>query len=148
MQIDERVERRLRNAYSRILAKDGEGMVAALEGLGPEESVTAVGMALFVVGYVVNATFPDGATDEQLHTVAQDIVNDESDWVDLGDVDTLARFLSATRTADPWLRELGLEEGTGLALVCGGHLLGHYYGDDQEWYEFLDEIWAAFEAQD
>jgi len=146
MQISERIEGHVRDAFGAVISRDGDAMVEALKGLTAEDSATAVGLALYVVGFVVNDIHRDGATDEELATLARQITETESDWVQLNP-DTVASLLGAASTGDTLLGGVAREDLAGNVFVSAGHLLGAFSGQGQPWHEYLDEIWTALEAE-
>lgn len=146
MRVDDGVEKRLREAYSGAIGKDADRISRTLVGITNEETVTFVGLGLYVAGFIVNDIYPDGPTDDDVRELAAQIIEGESGWMDLGDDDTVARFLKAAATGDTTLGGLGGDDLMGHAIVCGGHLLSHYRLAGQRWYQYLDEIWAIAEA--
>jgi hypothetical protein len=146
MDIDQRIESHVRKAYSRVVGRDGDGMIAALADLDDTDWQMAVWLGVFVCGFIVKDVFPDGPTDDELRGLAQGIIDAESDWVDLGPVDQVATYLRAAADGDPTLAGLPRKDVIGLTFVCGGHLLATHRLKDQNWWEYLDEIWAALEA--
>lgn len=146
MRIDERIEGQVRKAFSAVVGKDGDEMVAAIRDLGEDDAQAAVGYALFVVGYIVNDAFPNGPTEPDLRSIADDVITGVSDWVRIGTVDTVATFLRAAGAGDTTFRGITQDDLPGTAFVCGGYLLARYRREDQRWWEYLNEIWAAAEA--
>lgn len=145
MKIDERVEAHVRNAFNGVIARDGEQMVEALRGLDEADSLTAIGLVLYVCGFVVNDIYRTGATADEIRELADQVVRSES-WVRLR-TDEVATLLSAAATGDDTLGGLTKADIPGTATVVGGHLLGAFSHDDQPWHEYLDEIWAVLETQ-
>jgi hypothetical protein len=146
MRVDERIEPRLREAYSAVIAKDADRVSAALQGMTAEDTTTFLGLGLFVCGFIVNDIYKESATDENVRELAGKIIAKQSDWMDVGEPEVVTAFLKAAASGDTRLAGLGGEDITGLTIICGGHLLGYYRLNDQRWYEYLDEIWAALEA--
>jgi hypothetical protein len=146
MKIDERVEGRLRVAYSAAIGKDADQISEALAGITKDETAKFIGLGIFVCGFIVKDVLREELDDDRLLALARDIVKDEADWMDLGDPAVVAAFLKAAATGDHQLAGLDGEDITGLAIVCGAHLLAHYRLGEQRWFQYLDEIWAALEA--
>lgn len=146
MRIDERIEDHVRNAFSAVIARDGRKMVDALRGLDETDSRIALGLALYVCGFVVNDVYRDGATEHEVRELAEQITRSEANWVTL-DPDEVTTLLTAAATGDGTFGGLARKDVPALAFISGGHLVGAFSHDDQPWYEYLDEIWAAFEAQ-
>lgn len=145
MRIDERVEAHVRQAFSAVIARDGERMVEAMRGLDEADSQRAVGLALYVCGFVVNDIHRSGATDSEIHELAAQITRSESRWVNLNTAQ-VATLLRAAAAGDDTFGGLSHADVPGLAFVAGGHLLGAFSYDDQAWHEYLDQIWAVLEA--
>lgn len=145
MQIDERVEGHVRQAFSAVIGRDGDALAAALSRLSEQDRVAALGLALYVVGFVVNDIYRNGASDEELRTLARQIVDGESNWVTLN-IDTVARILRAAATGDASLGGVAKDEIAGNVFISGGHLLGAFSQKGQPWHAYLDEVWAAMEA--
>jgi hypothetical protein len=62
---------------------DGDRITAVLQGLDESQSQQAIGLGLYVCGFVVNDVHREGATDDDLRKLAQQIVKAEADWVAL-----------------------------------------------------------------
>jgi hypothetical protein len=147
MRLDEQVEARLRKAYSAAIAKKADDVTAALAGITNEQSITMIGLGLYVAGYIVNDIHRDGVTDEKVRALATEIVNGESDWMDLGEVEPVARFLRAAAQGDvETITRLGPEDATGLVIVAGAHLLAYYRQEGERWHSYLDAILDNYEA--
>lgn len=146
MRIPENIEERVREAYRGVVARDGDRVSNALRGLNKDQSRKAVALAYFVCGYIVKDIFIEEPTYEDLCEMAEDIVKDESNWINLGDKETVAVFLRAAAAGDTSFTGLKPEDFVGFTFVCGGHLLATYRGEGQQWWEYLDEIWAAVES--
>jgi hypothetical protein len=147
MQIDEHVEEAVREAYRAVIAKDGPRLVNAFRDLSEDDARTAVAYGLFVCGFVVKDVLRDGITEQNLDQLAAAIIASESAWVDLGSAEDLAALLRAAATGDTSFAEVrDRQDVVGKIFVCGGYLLTSYRRDDQHWWDYLDEIWAALEA--
>jgi hypothetical protein len=146
MRVDERIEPRLREAYSAVIAKDADRVSAALRGMSNEDTATFLGLGLYVCGFIVNDIYKESVTDANVRELAEKIIAKQSDWMDIGEPEVVAAFLKAAATGDTRVASLGGEDLTGLTIICGGHLLGYYRLEGQRWYEYLDEIWSAVEA--
>jgi hypothetical protein len=146
MKIDERIEAHVREAFSAVIGKDGDRLVAALDGLDEHDSQIAIGLGLTVCEFVLKDAYGDNPTEAELLDEARDIVAAESEWVDLGTPEQVATFLGAVAREDTSFAGLSRKDIVGLTFVCGGHLLATRSLDDQKWWEYLNEIWAAVEA--
>ncbi|MGV9214734.1 hypothetical protein ACTFTM_22970 [Micromonospora sp. RB23] len=146
MRIDERVEGAVREAYRAVIAKDGDRLAAAFAGLNDEEAQMAVSYAVFVVGFIVRDVFRNGATEADLSDLADKIIASERTWVDLGARDELAGLLAAATSGNVAASSTARADVVGNTLVAGGFLLTSFRLDDQRWWDYLDEIWAAVEA--
>lgn len=143
--LEQRIEEQVREAFSGVVGSDGDRMVGAIQSLDEEDARKAVGLALYVCGHIVNDIYPDGATEAELQELAQAIVTEESDWVDVGDAATIAKFLGeVAKGQDPSISQ---SELAGTAFVCGGHLLASFSNEDQKWWEYLNEIEDTIEAR-
>ena len=146
MEIDPRIEEHVREAYRGVIARDGDRMVAAFRDLNAEDSAKAVAYGVFVLGYIVNDVFRDGASDTDLQTLAAKIIKSESDWINLNSADNLARVLRSAAVADVTFPGVPRGDVIGHVFAAGGYLLGVYRRADEEWWNYLDEIWAALLA--
>jgi hypothetical protein len=146
MQINEHVEEAVREAFRAVIAKDGDRLVTAFRGLNEDEARTAVAYGVFVAGFVVQDVFRVGVSDDDLRDLATKIIASESGWVDLGDAATLARMLRSAAQGDPTFAGVPREDVIGNLFVSGGFLLTSFRTNDQHWWDYLDEIWAALEA--
>ncbi|MET8309741.1 hypothetical protein [Micromonospora sp. NPDC005173] len=148
MRVDERVEEAVREAYRAVIAKDGDRLASALAGLNEHEAQRAVRYAVFVVGFIVNDVFRNGATEAELSGLADKIIASESSWIELGPREDLASLLSAAAGGDVTATSTARADVVGNTFVVGGFLLTSFRLDDQRWWDYLDEIWAAMEAAD
>lgn len=147
MKVNEQVESALRKAYSAAIAKNADGVTDALAGLTNAQSMELLGLGLYVAGYVVNDIHRDGVTDDKVRALATEIVNDESGWINLGEVDEVARFLRAAAQGDvDTINRLAPEDVTGLVIVAGAHLLAHYRQEGERWYAYYDVILDNYDA--
>jgi hypothetical protein len=147
--VDEQAEARLREAFSGAIGRRPEKVSAALAGVPQKQAETVVGLALFVIGFVVNDACGDGASDGTVRDLAQKIIDGESDWSNVGDLDLVTRFLAAAARGDvAAVNQLAAEDVVGLSVVAGAHLLAHFRLPDQRWYQYLDEILDGYEASD
>jgi hypothetical protein len=146
MQIDPRIEEQVREAYRGVIAEDGDRMVAVFRDLSEDDARTAVAYGVFVAGYIVNDVFRDGATEAELRELATKIIASESDWINLGRPDTVARLLAAASKGDTTFPGVPPEDVIGHTFVSGGYLLGVYRRKDQHWWDYLNEIWEALLA--
>ncbi len=146
MKIDERIEGHVREAFSAVVGRDGDRMAAAFNGLNEKDSQQALGLGLTVCEFVLNDAFGDSPSDDELLIEARDIVESESAWVDLGAPEQVAVFLRSVAHGDTTFAGMRGKDVLGLAFVCGGHLLATRSLEDQKWWEYLNEIWAAVEA--
>jgi hypothetical protein len=146
MEIDERIEGHVREAFSAVVGRDGDRMVAALDGLDERDSQIAVGLALTVCEHVLKDAYGEPVTEIEVLGEARGLVESESDWIDLGTPEHVAVFLGAVARGDTSFAGLSVREVVALAFVCGGYLLATRSLADQKWWEYLNEIWAAVEA--
>lgn len=146
MEIDPRVEEHVREAYRGVIARDGDRMVAAFRGLDPDDAATAVAYGVFVLGYIVNDVFRNGATEADLLMLAEKIVESESDWIRLRSASDVAGVLRSAAAGDVTFPGVPPTDVIGHAFVAGGYLLGVYRRADQEWWNYLEEIWEVLLA--
>lgn len=145
MHVDPEIEQHVRDAFAAVIGRDGERFAAAFEGLDRDQSVAAATYGVVVVGYVVNSLFREGYADQQLRDLAARIVDGEKEWADL-DLDTVVRLLGSASAGDLKFPGVPREDVLGYLFVCGGYLLGIHRREGQEWWEYLDQIWAVTAA--
>lgn len=146
MQIDEKIEEHVREAYSAVVGRDGNQMAQAFDGLNKDDRNTALALGLFVCEYALNDTYPDGPTESDLLDLAREIVEEESSWINLGTPGDLATFLKSVARGDTSASQVREGDIAGHTFVCGGHLLATRRLKNQRWWEYLDEIWAAAQS--
>lgn len=146
MQIDERVEARVREAFSAAIGGDGDQMVTALQGLDENDAIRAVQLGLYVVGFVMKHAFGPSPSAADAEETAREVIDRTSSWVDLGTPAEVAAYLLSAARGDVAFPGVPKEDLIGLTFVCGGYLLATRRLEDQRWYEYLDQIWAALEA--
>jgi hypothetical protein len=146
MRIDERVEARVRESFGAVLDRDGNRMTAAFEGLDESDSELAIRLGVYVVGFVMNDAFREGPAAADAHATARDIIESEGSWVDVGTPDEVANFLLSAARSDITFPGVPKEDLVGLTFVCGAYLLGTRRLESQQWFEYLDQIWAVLEA--
>ena len=145
--MDQQAEESLRAAFSGAIGRNPEAISAALAGVPRGRSEEVIGLALYVIGSVVNEATGGGLTDATVRDIAEQLVSGESDWIHVGDVGTVTRFLTAAATGDiTAVNQLDTGDLVGLSVVAGAHLLAHYRDEGQRWYQYLDEILDGFET--
>ena len=143
MKTPPQAEEKLIEVFTGVVAKDSDRVGAAIRAFNEEELKTATATALFICGYVVNDVFRDGPTPENLHEMAEQIIEDLTDLVNLGEVDDVAKFLDLTARGSESLEGLSPMEVLFLAFPCAGYLLAAFSLEDQRWWEYLDEIMSS-----
>ncbi|GAA5198422.1 hypothetical protein GCM10023322_71800 [Rugosimonospora acidiphila] len=143
MEIDERIESRVRAAFGAAIGQDGDDLVAALEGLDEQGSQEALGLGLTVVEFVLRDAFGDEPTIAELSTEASEMREDLPRLLELVDQSDVVTFLAAVARGDTSLGGLGAKDVGWLTFVCGGYLLDTRGLPDQTWWEYLNEIWQA-----
>jgi len=143
MQIDERIEQHVRDAFAAAVGEDRGRLDAALSSLRDEDGPKAWSYAAYVVGYVVNDI---DATDQDLDGIAQRAIAATSSWFDLGDRAAVGALLRAASEGDAKMPSVPTEKVVDLTFVLGSYLLQSYRADGQEWWDFLSQIWAEAEA--
>lgn len=146
MKIDDRVEERVRAAFSGVVGKDAEAMQEALRPLDQNESRLAVTYATLVCGYITRHIFDNVLSEDRLRALAADVVTTVREWVDLGSVESVASFLKEASSADPDYSAMTEEDLVGYSFVIGGYLLSRYRPEGMRWFEYLDKIWNEAEA--
>lgn len=141
MHIDENIERRVRAAFSAVIGRRADDLRDILGALNTRDFQTAVTYAVYACGYVVLDVLDESLPDAGVEEIARDVVVENKDWFDLGDPETIARFLKAAGRADLTFPDVPEEDVAGHAFVVGGFLVARYRHDGQRWYEYLDDIW-------
>jgi hypothetical protein len=146
MKIDDAIEDRVRTAFSAVLDHDPGALKTALGRLDSDDLATAVSYAIHVCGYVVVDVFNGALSDAGVAELAQYVVNDSREWVELGDAAAVAAFLRAAAAGDPRFPGVPAEDVAGHAFVIGGYLLSRFRHEGQRWFEYLDDIWNSTQA--
>jgi hypothetical protein len=148
MQIDEQVEEHVREAFNAALHRDGDAMAAAFQGLDLPQTRHAVGLAYFVVGYVVNEIHDGNPTEADLASLAQLIVKSEMNWIPLN-AESVKNVLTAASKNESVVPGVSPEDAMGLAVVVGAYLLAAFRRTNagEEWFDYLDEVWEALAAR-
>jgi hypothetical protein len=60
----------------------------------------------------------------------------------------VATLLGVAARGDETLDRLDAGDIAGMTFVCAGHLLAWYSLEGQKWWDYLNEIWAAAEAEE
>jgi hypothetical protein len=143
MNINERIEGRVRAAFSAAIGQDGDDLVAALEGLDEQGSREALGLGLTVIEFVLRDAFGDEPTTTTLSSEASEMRKDLPGLLEFVDQQDIATFLTAVARGDTTLAGLSAKDVGWLTFVCGGYLLDTRGLPDQKWWEYLNEIWDA-----
>jgi hypothetical protein len=143
MKIDERIEEHVREAFSAAIGRDGDRLVAALDGLDERDSQTALALGLAVCEFVLNDAFGAEPTPAELSTEAEEMRGDLPELLSLDSREQIAAFLGTVARGDTAMAGLDAARIVWLTFVCGGYLLGTRSLDDQKWWEYLNEIWDS-----
>jgi hypothetical protein len=146
MKIDERIEALAREALAACVGEEPDRFEAALDVMGDTDGPIAWSYAAYVVGYVVNDIFPDGIDDQELDGVAERAVESMSSWWELGPQAAVVALMRSASEGDPTMPGVPVEKVVNTTFVLASYLLQSYRSDDQEWWNYLDEIWNAAEA--
>src|SRR5690349_4920120 len=126
MQIDDAVEDHVRTAFGAAIDHNPSGLKAALSPLSADDLKTATSYAIYACGYIVLDVFNAQPSGEGIAEMAAYIVDDNKDWVDLGDPAVVAKFLKATTTGDVTFPGVAEEDVVGHSFVIGGYLLSRF----------------------
>lgn len=146
MDIDERIEQQVREAFAAAVGEERARFEAALDGFSDQDAPQAWAYAAYVVGYVINDVLPDGATDKELDGIAQRAIGTVSGWFDLGDKAAVKALLKSASEGNVRMPGVPADQVVDMTFVLGSYLLQSYRADDEEWWEYLSTIWAAAEA--
>jgi hypothetical protein len=146
MRVDERIEARVREAFAAAVGEDQSRFEAALDGLSSEDGATARSYAAYVVGFIVNDVLRGGASEEDLGGIADRAIAATSSWTDLGAPAEVTALLRATSEGALKLTGVPAEKAVDMTFVLGAYLLQAYRLDGQEWWTYLDDIWAQLLA--
>jgi hypothetical protein len=143
MQIDERIERHVREALAAAVGEERDRFEAALDGLSDEDGPTAWQYAAFAVGYVINDI---EAADDDLGGIADRTVAATKGWIDIGGKDQVRALLKAASVGDANLPGVPPEKVVNMTFVVASYLLQAYRADDEEWWDYLSTVWEAAAA--
>lgn len=146
MEINPAIEEHVRDAFAAVVGEERDRFDAALNGLSDDDGPKAWQYAAFVVGYVVNLVQPDGVQDDTLDRIAQRAIDATKSWFDLGSREQVKALLRASAEGAVNMPGVPREKAADMTFVLGSYLLQAYRGDDQHWWDFLDEVWAALQA--
>lgn len=148
MQIDEAIEERVRTAFGAVIGEKPAELKAVLVRFTPGELQTAVSYAAYVCAYIVADVLDGELPEDGLEVMAQQVVEDNKSWVDLGEVATVVSFLKASATSDASFPGVPDEDVAGNSFVIAASLLSRFRPEGQRWFEYLDGIWNSAQAAD
>lgn len=143
MKIDERIEQHVRDAFAAAAGEERDRFDAALNSLSDQNGPKAWTYAAYVVGYIINDI---EATDQDLDGIAQRAIDATSSWINLGDKAAVKALMRAASQGDPNIPGVPPEKVVDMTFVLGSYLLQAYRPDDQEWWDYLSDVWAQAEA--
>lgn len=146
MEIDEAIEDHVRTAFSAAIGHNPNDLKAALGQIDARDFPVAVSYAIYVCGYIVSDVFNGERRDTGIAEMAEYVVADNKEWVDLGSAATVAEFLKAAAAGDMTSAAVAGDEVAGQSFVIGGYLLSRFRHAGQRWFEYLDDIWNGHQA--
>jgi hypothetical protein len=145
VQIDARIEQQVREALTAVIKDDGDRFVRAIDGFADETAVlTGARLALGVALYVLHDQADGPPTDDDLRTVAEDIIASTS-WTGVT-ANEIERYLRAALQGVATSDVVPVESVIPLAFLTAGYLLSFMREDDEAWWDYLDRAEAALEA--
>lgn len=143
MQIDEAIEDHVRSAFSAAIGHDPKDLKSALARIKADDFPIAVSYAVYACGYIVADVFNGELQETAILEMAEYVINDNNDWIDLGDTATVASFLQAAANGNINFPGVPTEDVAGNSFVIGGYLLSRFRPEGQRWFEYLDTIWNS-----
>lgn len=146
MQIDDKVEASTRKLFGHAIRAELDEFQDRLRTLDQASLTEALRLAVTVSGAVVlNITEGKHPSDNDLRKLASTAAEIEERYA--LDEDKVYTYLSKCVYGDTALEQaFSGADVVSLPFLVTGNLLGSYTPDDQDWWEYLDQIEAAIEA--
>ncbi len=144
MEIDTKVEPRVREILAALVARDPERLNAAMGALSEGDDVVhGVELATAVVTVVLAEIYHGDSREDELHELAKDIAEQE-EWLQ-PDPHEIELYLNAVAYGQPIPKSLGPEQLVVLSFLSAAFLLaGRSEAQDRsQWSHHLDRVEAV-----
>jgi hypothetical protein len=146
--IDPTVEEPTRDMLGHAIRGEMEDLSALIQSVGNERYRSALGLCLTAAAYIAVDVSGRWPTDADAHEIAR-LVAERGTAVKLNQADVYDYLSGAALGFGSLPEVLGDQVAAAtLPLLITGSLLFTFRPDGQKWWDYLDQIWAAYETAD
>jgi hypothetical protein len=144
--IDPKVEAPTRDMLGHAIRGELAELSALIQSVGGERYKQALGLCLTAAAYVAVDVSGRWPSEADVHEIARVVVEHESE-VQLDQTDVYNYLSGAALGFQPLPEALGDDMAAAtLPLLITGSMLFTFKPKGQEWWDYLDRIWSAYET--
>jgi hypothetical protein len=144
--IDRKVEEPTRDMLGHAIRGEMQDLAALIQSVGDERYRQVLGLCLVAAAYAAVDVSGRWPTDADLREIARVVVEHETE-VQLDQADVYDYLSGAALGFKPLPEALGDEVSAAtLPVFITGSMLFTFKPKGQEWWDYLDQIWGAYET--
>jgi len=146
--VDPKVEEPTRDMLGHAIRGELQDLSTLVHAIGNETYTKAVGLCLLAAAYIAVDVSGRWPTDSDVRQIAENTAGQET-RLDL-DADEIYDYLSKSALGfRPLPEALGSDAAAAtLPVLITGSMLFTFRPKDQQWWDYLDQIWSAYESSD
>lgn len=146
--IDPKVEEPTRDMLGHAIRGEPQELATLIHAVGNETYKKAVGLCLTAAAYIAVDVSGRWPTDADLHQIAENAARQET-RLDLEEEEIYGYLSKAALGFRPLPEALGSDAAAAtFPVLITGSLLFTFRPKGMDWWEYLDQIWRAYEAAD
>jgi hypothetical protein len=146
MTIDPKVEEPTRDMLGHAIRGELQDLAALIQSAGGERYRQVLGLCLTAAAYIAVDVSGRWPTDADVREIARVVVGHETE-VQMGEAVVYDYLSGAALGFQPLPEALGDDVAAAtLPLLITGSMLFTFKPKGREWWDYLDQIWSAFEA--
>jgi hypothetical protein len=144
--IDPKVEKPMREMLGHAIRGELQELAVMIQAVGDATYKQILGLCLTAAAYVAVDVSGRWPTDADVRDIAHRVASKEAMY-ELGEEDVHAYLSRAALGFEPLDQAMGgVESAATFPVLITASLLLRFYPRGMEWYEYLDQIWNAYEA--
>lgn len=144
--IDPRVEEPTRDMLGHAIRGEVQDLAALIQSVGNERYRQAIGLCLTAAAYVAVDVSGRWPSDADIHEIAR-LMSERGTEIKVDQAAVYDYLSGAALGFQPLPEVLGDDMAAAtLPVLITGSMLFTFRPEDQKWWDYLDQIWSAYEA--